>query len=495
MFSAESIAVLKKGFSILLESYDLAKDSDSRVWGFAVDISHLREAGLRDSHFRWMVTKGYVEHAEEITSPGRDGRAFRRTGVGSFSNSTCFVLTEVGCEFAKHMQKDIESPLSAEPQPDAADETTGAGPTFDSKSERSAGNMGTQGKPSDRRFLVALSYPGEKRDFVEQVANCLCDDLARDPIFYDRFYEEELARRNLDTYLQDIYRNQSDLVVPFFCAEYKKMWCSLEWGAIRASIMERNEDDALMAIRFDNTEIEGFLPNDGYVDVRERSPKEIASLIVERVNRRSGMERPQDRKTSIPHRSHTATADEENLDPEEKELLRAIRENNDSVLVVSSSNSLDLTLMAGKERFCTPAHTGAFRGLRELSYLVHESGDTYVLSREGQRVARLVSGAHDTTIDTVPAQYLSKEAHNLLLEAVQDRDGYILSVRTRAGLTIETNNKNMVTAQSARCESAWQGALDELLENGLIAHAGSKGEVFRVTRRGYEVADRLKGSA
>lgn len=83
----------------------------------------------------------------------------------------------------------------------------------------------------------------------------------------------------------------------------------------------------------------------------------------------------------------------------------------------------------------------------------------------------------------------------MLFEAVEDRDGIILSVRTRGGLSIETNNKNMVAAQDARCQAVWQGALDELLENGLIAHAGDKGEVFRVTRRGYEVADLLRGSA
>jgi hypothetical protein len=496
MFSAESTALLKKGFSILLESYDLSKDTTSRAWDFAVNISHLREAGLRDSHFRWMVIKGYVEHAEEITCPGRDGRAFRKTGTGSFSNSTCFVLTEAGCEFAKHLQKDAEPPLNTESQIDFADKTIDAGTTLDSKSERSAGNMGTQGKPSGRRFLVALSFPGEKRTFVEQVATCLCNDFARDRIFYDKFYEEELARPNLDIYLQNIYRKESDLVVPFFCAEYeKKRWCGVEWRAIRSSIMERREDDALMAMRFDDTEIEGFLPTDGYLDVGEKSPKEISSLIVQRVNRRSGMERPQDQKTSITHRSHTATANEENLDPEEKELLRAIQENNGSILVVKPSNSPTLILIAGKTRFETSVYSDAFRGLKELRYLVHESGDMYVLSREGRRVARLLSGIQETTTDIIPEQHLSKEAHGLLFEAVEDRDGIILSVRTRGGLSIETNNKNMVAAQDARCQAVWQGALDELLENGLIAHAGDKGEVFRVTRRGYEVADLLRGSA
>ncbi len=41
-------------------------------------------------------------------------------------------------------------------------------------------------------------------------------------------------------------------------------------------------------------------------------------------------------------------------------------------------------------------------------------------------------------------------------------------------------------------EAIWQGALEELLENDLLADRGYKGEVFQVTREGYALADRLK---
>jgi hypothetical protein len=37
----------------------------------------------------------------------------------------------------------------------------------------------------------------------------------------------------------------------------------------------------------------------------------------------------------------------------------------------------------------------------------------------------------------------------------------------------------------------WQGALDELGNNGLVEPVGYKGEVFTLTRAGYEMADRL----
>lgn len=95
--------------------------------------------------------------------------------------------------------------------------------------------------------------------------------------------------------------------------------------------------------------------------------------------------------------------------------------------------------------------------------------------------------------DTVPGQKLSSEARELLLEAVNDPNGSVLSVMTMGGLTVQTNNRNMVSASmDERCQAMWRGAVDELVENDLIADVSDEGEVFRGTRRGYELADLLK---
>lgn len=135
-----------------------------------------------------------------------------------------------------------------------------------------------------RRFSVSLSFPGEKRDYVRKVAGCLADSLGKDKVFFDEYYEAELAVLNLDLKLQKIYKNESDLVVPFFCAKYaEKNWCKVEWDAIRAAIFSKRKDDAVMAIRFDDAEIDGFLETAGYISVNSRQPHEIASLILKRV--------------------------------------------------------------------------------------------------------------------------------------------------------------------------------------------------------------------
>ncbi len=101
----------------------------------------------------------------------------------------------------------------------------------------------------------------------------------------------------------------------------------------------------------------------------------------------------------------------------------------------------------------------------------------------------------ETVGDAVPEQRLSNEARDLLLEAVEDPHGSVLRVMTFSGLTVQANNKNMVSApRDGRCQAVWQGAIEKLVDNDLIADRGYEGEVFRVTREGYELADLLKGA-
>lgn len=139
------------------------------------------------------------------------------------------------------------------------------------------------GRVEEMRFKVALSFPGERREYVAAVAAEVKKRLGRDNVFYDRDFTAQLARPNLDTVLQRIYLNNSDLVVVFLCAEYeRKEWCGLEWRSIR-TITKNKNDHAIMFMRFDNAEVSGFLSVDGYVDLDDYTPLEAARLIVERV--------------------------------------------------------------------------------------------------------------------------------------------------------------------------------------------------------------------
>jgi len=134
-----------------------------------------------------------------------------------------------------------------------------------------------------QHFRIALSFPGEHRGFVEKLAERLASALPCESIFYDQWYEAELAAPNLDTLLQDIYRKRSDLVVVFLCQEYgEKPWCKVEWRAGR-DLLVNGDPRSIMPVRFDDTEIPGMLSIDGYLDVKGRSPEVIADLILKRL--------------------------------------------------------------------------------------------------------------------------------------------------------------------------------------------------------------------
>ncbi len=92
-----------------------------------------------------------------------------------------------------------------------------------------------------------------------------------------------MARPNLDTYLQHIYHDDSELLVVFLCADYeRKEWTGLEWRAIR-DVIKHKEDDAIMPIRLVDADVSGWFAIDGCRKVECRSPEDIAALIMQRL--------------------------------------------------------------------------------------------------------------------------------------------------------------------------------------------------------------------
>jgi hypothetical protein len=136
---------------------------------------------------------------------------------------------------------------------------------------------------TSKRFRIALSFPGERRAFVEQVAEHLGATIGRKHRLYDAWYEAEFARPDLDTDLQRLYHDESELIAVFLCADYeRKEWCGLEWRAVR-DLIKRRQGSAIMPLRFDDTEIPGLFSTDGYVWLGDgRDPREVADLILKR---------------------------------------------------------------------------------------------------------------------------------------------------------------------------------------------------------------------
>ena len=146
------------------------------------------------------------------------------------------------------------------------------------------GNSQTVGM-NRRKYRVALSFPGECRKFVEQVARHLAHEFGRAAVFYDQFHRAKTSVINLDLLLQDIYEEQSDLVVFFLCAEYAtKDWCGIEWRSIRALMSRKDRSErSVMPVLLEDAHLDGFLEIDGCLDARDLSAKQVSAIILERL--------------------------------------------------------------------------------------------------------------------------------------------------------------------------------------------------------------------
>jgi Leucine-rich repeat (LRR) protein len=135
-------------------------------------------------------------------------------------------------------------------------------------------------KTNGKQFAVAVSFPGENRPFVLAVVECLQKEFGKDRVFYDKWYEARLLGSNGDLKLQECYE-QAELVIPFFSEHYTKPWCNMEWTTIRGILLNRHEEDAVIPVHLDDTEIPGWPAVSFGIKPKDRSAEEIAGLILE----------------------------------------------------------------------------------------------------------------------------------------------------------------------------------------------------------------------
>jgi len=88
-----------------------------------------------------------------------------------------------------------------------------------------------------------------------------------------------------------------------------------------------------------------------------------------------------------------------------------------------------------------------------------------------------------------PRGELSKEALTLLTAAASDRGGHVFYEKYGAGVDLHTNGVSLLTDKfDHRAVATWDSALQELVERGLLAARGDRGEVYEITLKGYELA-------
>jgi hypothetical protein len=87
---------------------------------------------------------------------------------------------------------------------------------------------------------------------------------------------------------------------------------------------------------------------------------------------------------------------------------------------------------------------------------------------------------------------LSSEGRILLKETSLDKNGSLMSISYMNGDDVQTNDKNLIASQEPREVARWKSAVKELEYEDLIEDLGHKGEVFRITNLGYQIADMIE---
>jgi len=84
---------------------------------------------------------------------------------------------------------------------------------------------------------------------------------------------------------------------------------------------------------------------------------------------------------------------------------------------------------------------------------------------------------------------LSEEAKIILIGAAKDPSGLVLFEHYGASVDLHTNNESLLTSKADhQVLATWEAALQELVQKGLLAAHGGSGEIFEITKQGYDVA-------
>ena len=132
------------------------------------------------------------------------------------------------------------------------------------------------------KYDVVLSFAGENRQPVETLAELLATNGYE--VFYDRYEPAQLWGKDLYTHLSAIYKDKARYCVMFLSEHYaRKLWTNHERRSAQARAFQENEE-YILPVRLDDTEIPGILPTVGYLDLRLMSIEKIYQALVEKLS-------------------------------------------------------------------------------------------------------------------------------------------------------------------------------------------------------------------
>ena len=132
-------------------------------------------------------------------------------------------------------------------------------------------------------YDVGLSFAGEQRTYVQQVASDLRSRGIRP--FYDDYEKETLWGKDLYAHLSEVYQHRCEYCVIFVSKEYaEKVWPNRERQSAQARAVQEKREYILPA-RFDQTAVPGLLDTVGYIDLNKTSPKQLSNMIEKKLGK------------------------------------------------------------------------------------------------------------------------------------------------------------------------------------------------------------------
>lgn len=127
-----------------------------------------------------------------------------------------------------------------------------------------------------------MSFAGEQREYVEQVANIL--ESKGLEVFYDKFQQSQMWGENLIEYFKEIYYSKSKFCIMFISRDYlRKMWPAHERRSANARDLEQFGKYILPVI-FEKVDVPGLDKYKGYLDARILGPEEVAKAFLEKLD-------------------------------------------------------------------------------------------------------------------------------------------------------------------------------------------------------------------
>ena len=133
-----------------------------------------------------------------------------------------------------------------------------------------------------QEYDLALSFAGEERSIAKKIA----DELTKQhyKVFYDEYEQATLWGKDLYTHLNDVYKLRAKYCLMIISKNYaEKVWTTHERKAAQAKAF-RNNQEYILPLRVDETEIDGLNETVGYIDLEKVGIEKAIDLLKQKLN-------------------------------------------------------------------------------------------------------------------------------------------------------------------------------------------------------------------